>query len=327
MNLETHMRRRRDGKIVCYSVEEVLAMTDFSIVSLVRSGGQNIPDSKLFVTKEPNLDVDVLTSMDGGTSKDDSNTIVPIPHFFYNEASVLELLAMHPHPAIVQLLGVVEDDEGIELHLEYVHTPEGKKNMRFEDDHDLLTYTEDLASALNHIHSLGFAHLDVKPTNVLRNERGYKLIDLGSARFVGVCGIAHDGELPLAITERFVAPEVPRRKGYNGYLSTAADSWSLGMTIDHLTYNPKTNRYYLREKTSLREAKDYPTPLLRFMSHLANQLMVIDPGKRQNMQWVLDEIATYRAEQRPQIDSSPSVAPVSVPQPPAQPYVGVTRNN
>ena len=65
-------------------------------------------------------------------------------------------------------------------------------------------YAASLSLALRHIHSKGFVYRDLKPENVLLDERGYlKLADLGLSKKVGEnrtytqCGTEEYADLPL----------------------------------------------------------------------------------------------------------------------------------
>ena len=95
-----------------------------------------------------------------------------------------------------------------------------------------------LASALAHAHSLGVAHGDVKPANLLFVDETLKLADFGLATE------ASDAESPSAATEarrrvgtpRYAAPEVcsPSPGAETEGSAFAADVWSLGCVFHEL---------------------------------------------------------------------------------------------
>jgi serine/threonine protein kinase len=111
----------------------------------------------------------------------------------------------------------------------------------------LLSCGRDLLRALAFLHSRGVLHLDVKPTNMLLDaKRGrFVLCDMGSACF--------ETEEPYHVprtTESFAAWEVrgrvrdaekqrrykttPSEKPYKGWVTTAADIYSAGVTLEYL---------------------------------------------------------------------------------------------
>ncbi|KAK7919630.1 hypothetical protein WMY93_010914 [Mugilogobius chulae] len=95
-------------------------------------------------------------------------------------------------------------------------------------------YLCDLLSALEHLHSRGFVHLDLKPANVLITQSGrLKLADFGLLFKFS----QNDGEQPVKedIQEgdpRYMAPELLR-----GEYGPAADVFSLGVSILELACN------------------------------------------------------------------------------------------
>ncbi|KAG7126049.1 Serine/threonine-protein kinase/endoribonuclease IRE2 like [Verticillium longisporum] len=107
------------------------------------------------------------------------------------EARTMELLSQHPHPNIIRyhgcrsrrgyLTGIVLDHYSHNLK-DYLKNGTGTLNKKM--------FMNALESAFHHLHSLGWAHNDLNPTNVLvdDSEAGGGLpvlIDFGSAQEVG----------------------------------------------------------------------------------------------------------------------------------------------
>ncbi len=78
------------------------------------------------------------------------------------------------------------------------------------------------AHGLKAMHQMGFAHCDIKPNNILRNERGeVKIIDFGQSCKVGTVKERIQG------TPDFIAPEQVARKP----ISVQTDVFNLGATM------------------------------------------------------------------------------------------------
>lgn len=91
-----------------------------------------------------------------------------------------------------------------------------------------------LLSAVNYIHTLGIAHMDIKLENIMCNEISFKikLIDFGEA--IVFC---HNNKTKLVNgaygTESSCAPEVFTGKEYN---ADKADIWSCGIVLYEMIY-------------------------------------------------------------------------------------------
>jgi len=99
-------------------------------------------------------------------------------------------------------------------------------------------FTQQLASALNHMHQNRFVHLDFKPENVLlKDDKTVKVIDFGTAvQGTGnKPGMTEFGEYPMSGTPDYQAPEMmlnydagSKRSKYAG---REVDMWALGVTV------------------------------------------------------------------------------------------------
>lgn len=115
------------------------------------------------------------------------NVLKLIPEALLEEAQTMEFLTQHPHPRIVRyhgcrvrrerIVGLVLDQHPHTL-TDYVQNEIGTIDKE--------PFMDALASAIHHLHALGWAHNDVNPGNVLIDPSDLPvLIDFGSARPLG----------------------------------------------------------------------------------------------------------------------------------------------
>jgi eukaryotic-like serine/threonine-protein kinase len=140
------------------------------------------------------------------------------------EAEALSRLA---HPSLVRCFDAVLDGERPHLLLELLDGPrlstlERRYGIVVEQ---LLPLALQLCSALHYMHGQGWAHLDVKPRNIIMSSTP-KLIDLSVALPFET---ARHAVSPIG-TDAYMAPEQcdPARFGEIG---AASDSWGLGVTL------------------------------------------------------------------------------------------------
>jgi len=139
----------------------------------------------------------------------------------YQEARFLERLV---HPRIVQLVGVADTLDPLDMLLEFC--PEGclTSYMQQGPGSHAAQLLCDLMCALAYMHRESFAHLDVKPDNLLISSSRGKLCDFGTAlHMTRSCYF----RLTNVGTPGYRAPEID-----SGFESdaTKADVWSLGKT-------------------------------------------------------------------------------------------------
>ncbi|XP_042398533.1 CBL-interacting protein kinase 4-like [Zingiber officinale] len=133
------------------------------------------------------------------------------------------------HPNILKIHEVLATRSKIFLVME--HAPGGDLLSRIArrrlPEHAVRRYFHQLVSALHYCHARGVTHRDVKPQNLLLDRDGnLKVSDFGLA---ALPDRLRDGQLHTACgTPAYTAPEVVRRKGYDG---AAADAWSCGVIL------------------------------------------------------------------------------------------------
>lgn len=141
-----------------------------------------------------------------------------------NEPKFLSLLS--PHPNILQIFDVFENDDFLSIVLELCqpHTLLDRIVANPLTEQQAAAIIKKLLEAVVHCHRLGVAHRDIKPDNILfDSEDNLKLADFGSAEWFG------DGEKMSGVvgTPYYVAPEVLLGRDY----TEKVDVWSCGVLL------------------------------------------------------------------------------------------------
>jgi tetratricopeptide (TPR) repeat protein/predicted Ser/Thr protein kinase len=112
------------------------------------------------------------------------------------------------HPNLVSVFDTATDDEGVLIVMEYVEGEPLSRMLRRGPlrPEEVASMVRDLGDALDHAHSQGVIHRDVKPANVLIREDGVtKLADLGIATASDGTRITRSGT--VLGTAAYMAPE------------------------------------------------------------------------------------------------------------------------
>ncbi|XP_028799139.1 CBL-interacting serine/threonine-protein kinase 5 [Neltuma alba] len=195
------------------------------------------------------------------------------------EISVMRLVR---HPNVVELKEVMATKTKIFFVMEYVRGGElFAKVARGKLKEDVARkYFQQLISAVDFCHSRGVSHRDLKPENLLLDENeNLKISDFGLSALPEQ--LRHDGLLHTQCgTPAYVAPEVLRKKGYDG---SKADIWSCGVILYALLagFLPFQNENLMSMYTKVLRAEfQYPPWFSAESRRLISKILVADPERR-----------------------------------------------
>lgn len=195
------------------------------------------------------------------------------------EISVMRLVG---HPNVVELKEVMATKKKIFVAMEYVKGGElFAKVARGRLREDLARkYFQQLISAVDFCHSRGVSHRDLKPENLLLDENeDLKISDFGLSALPEQ--LRNDGLLHTQCgTPAYVAPEVLRKKGYDG---SKADLWSCGVILYVLLagFLPFQDENITSMYRKVFKAEFvYPPWFSSDAKRLISKLLVSDPDRR-----------------------------------------------
>ncbi|XP_043695406.1 CBL-interacting serine/threonine-protein kinase 5-like [Telopea speciosissima] len=195
------------------------------------------------------------------------------------EISVMRLVR---HPNVVELKEVMATKGKIFFIMEYVRGGElFAKVAKGKVKEDIARkYFQQLISAVDYCHSRGVSHRDLKPENLLLCENeNLKVSDFGLSALPEQ--LLHDGLLHTQCgTPAYVAPEVLRKKGYDG---SKADIWSCGVILYVLLagFLPFQEENIMKMYRKVFKAEyEFPPWFSTEAKRLISKLLVADPDKR-----------------------------------------------
>ncbi|KAM3374899.1 CBL-interacting serine/threonine-protein kinase 25 [Capsicum galapagoense] len=195
------------------------------------------------------------------------------------EISVMRLVR---HPNIVELKEVMATKQKIFVVMEYVKGGElfaKVANGKLKED-VARKYFQQLISAVDFCHSRGVYHRDLKPENLLLDENeNLKVSDFGLSALSEQ--FRSDGLLHTQCgTPAYVAPEVLRKKGYDGAKS---DIWSCGVILYVLLagFLPFKHENLMKMYRKVFKGEyEFPPWFSPEAKKLISKLLVSDPEKR-----------------------------------------------
>ncbi|KAJ3182552.1 hypothetical protein HDU85_002651 [Gaertneriomyces sp. JEL0708] len=188
-----------------------------------------------------------------------------------------QILGSVRFPFIVNMLCTFQDDQNLYMLLEYVCGGELFSHLRkagkFSNDMTRF-YAAEIVLAIEYLHSMDIIYRDLKPENLLLDDRGQiKITDFGFAKKV------EDRTWTLCGTPEYLAPEIIESKGHG----KAVDWWALGILIFEMLagYPPffDDNPFGIYEKI-LAGKIAFPHDFDKDAKDLVKRLLTADRSKR-----------------------------------------------
>ncbi|KAK8499415.1 hypothetical protein V6N12_037051 [Hibiscus sabdariffa] len=195
------------------------------------------------------------------------------------EISVMRLVR---HPNVVELKEVMATKTKIFFVMEYVRGGELFAKVfkgKLKED-AARKYFQQLISAVDFCHSRGVSHRDLKPENLLLDENeDLKISDFGLSALPEQ--LRNDGLLHTRCgTPAYVAPEVLRKKGYDG---SKADIWSCGVILYVILagFLPFQDENVMNMYRKIFKAEfEFPPWFSTESKRLISKLLTADPERR-----------------------------------------------
>ncbi|MBN2260988.1 MAG: Stk1 family PASTA domain-containing Ser/Thr kinase [Clostridiales bacterium] len=134
------------------------------------------------------------------------------------------------HPNIVNIFDVGVEGKTRYIVMEYINGITLKKHIRDKngplDENEILRFSLQIASALEHAHKNNIIHRDIKPQNIMISENGTaKVADFGIAKAINSSTIVHKKEMFGSV--HYSSPE--QTKG--SFIDKRSDIYSLGVVM------------------------------------------------------------------------------------------------
>ncbi|KAH9823761.1 serine/threonine-protein kinase-like protein [Teratosphaeria destructans] len=158
----------------------------------IRESLELLPDDDVYPEAPPNITIAPTPMHDGLYVKGPMlNTAFQgtglLPKLTLREVEVLETLKQNPHPNIVRYMGCLVE-RGLVVGLVFDRLSKTLEERLKEHDRDFSidAYMNSITSVVEHLHSLGLAHNDINPNNIMVDEVDtIFVIDYGSCQPFG----------------------------------------------------------------------------------------------------------------------------------------------
>ena len=205
----------------------------------------------------------------------------------YNEINIHSKLA---HENIIKLYNIHEDNENIEIIMEYAENGNLYELISNEkgglSESKAFDYFIQVVNAVYYLHNNNIIHRDIKPENILiGNDNKIKLCDFGWAKELTL-----ENRSTFCGTVEYMAPEIVGSENYD----YSVDIWSLGILLYELLYGhspfkaSNTKNVILNIKTHELIYDDQNKKVSKACKDLIQKLLVSNPQKRLKIKDILE---------------------------------------
>jgi serine/threonine protein kinase len=220
------------------------------------------------------------------------------------------------HPCVTRVYDVVEEGGKPWLVMEHVSARSLQdilENAGPLSPHAVATIGLDLLAALDAAHDAGIVHRDVKPSNVLVDDRGHAcLTDFGIATTTGDSSLTTQGA--LIGSPSYMAPE--RANGEEP--RPPVDLWSLGATLYAAVEGRPPFDKGEPMATLLSVVSEHPAPMLRAgpLEPVLRGLLTKDPAQRSTTSQAARQLSALHSSPAPPVPPPAGATPVPPPRGP-----------
>lgn len=130
---------------------------------------------------------------------------------FLAEVKILETLKKHPHPNLCAYLGCSRDGGYIEAICLQRYSRTLEQAVEDQEDLDRESIIAGITAGIEHLHSLGLVHCDIKPQNIMLDDRNVLVvIDFGSCEREGQIMVRGGGTPGWAKSSWMYGPDAIR---------------------------------------------------------------------------------------------------------------------
>ncbi len=204
------------------------------------------------------------------------------------------------HSNIITIYDIGHHNNIPYIAMEYVPGFSLKDKIEQEDisPDQIIDISLQICNGLNEAHQAGIYHRDVKPDNILIDERGrLKIADFGLAKVRGQSQLTEEGS--TLGTLNYMSPEQLR----SGEVDQRSDIWSVGIILYEMITGrlPFTGDY--REAVSYAILNDTPEPLARYKSNISDGWQhiiekALDKDEETRYQNISDLMADIKREKK-----------------------------
>ncbi|EAX86163.1 AGC family protein kinase [Trichomonas vaginalis G3] len=278
------------------TVVKALSEHDYEIVKYLNKGGFGT----CYIVKSLKYEIQFVCKVSNDTTGD-----------FIREQKAL---TSFDHPNIVRVYDAFTYEKYLFLILEYCS---GGSLLSLINSHkkisvsQMLKYSRDIIQALDYMHGLGFAHCDIKPSNVLIDEFGRaKLCDFGLTIFTNQ-GKKQNNRICGSVN--YMAPEMALNREYD---PIKCDIWSLGVTLYHFAtgkvpYNGNHLKYISAELKFDREDFKHVPEQMAFIIEKCLRLNQDERYTSRQLLKCIDQIPQLSSQSRSKSVSRPFTSAAS----------------